>query len=163
MRALLRRPSLLAKFSVLSLLVIAALGVGVGSMLHRQIEKRALASATDVAEVMTVSGLQPMLLRGDLEPYPSLARLDGLDEQLRLRNFDELDIQRMKLYSADGQVVYSDDRSLVGTVNDEADVRSALAGEVESDVVNGTRDDGHGTRSLEVYVPVRLQGAAAPS
>jgi diguanylate cyclase (GGDEF)-like protein len=163
MRTLLRRPSLLTKFSVLSLLVIAALGIGVGSMLHRQIEDRALASATDVAEVMTVSGLQPTLLRGDLEPYPSLARLDGLDEQLRLRNFDQLDIQRMKLYSADGQVVYSDDRSLVGTVNDEADVRSALAGEVESDVVNGTRDDGHGPRSLEVYVPVRLQGAPTPS
>ena len=163
MRALLRRPSLLTKFSVLSLLVITALGVGVGSMLHRQIEDRALASATDVAEVMTISGLQPLLLRGDLEPYPSLARLDGLDEQLRLRNFDDLDIQRMKLYSADGQVVYSDDRSLVGTFNDEDDARSALAGEVESDVVNGTRDDGRGPRSLEVYVPVRLQGAATPS
>jgi len=33
MRALLRRPSLLTKFSVLSLLVIVALGIGVGRML----------------------------------------------------------------------------------------------------------------------------------
>src|ERR1043166_338135 len=153
MRTLLRRPSLLTKFSVLSLLVIVALGLGVGSMLHRQIEHRALDSATELATAVTVTGLQPALLPGDLEPYPTLARLDGLDEQLRMRNLDRFDVRRMKLYSADGKIVYSDDRSIVGQEHGDSDeVREALEGHVDSEVTHGTLDDGHGARSLEVYV-----------
>ena len=156
MRAFIRRPSLLTKFSVLSLLVIVALGVGVGSMLHRQIERRALAEATNLAEVMTRVGLEPTLLPGDLQPYPTIARLDDLDEQLRLRNLDKVQIRRIKLFNADGQIVYSDERSIIGERHLNADVRSALAGQVESHVKNGTFDDGRGARSLEVYVPLRL-------
>ena len=49
MRAHLRRPSLLTKFSLLSLLVVVALGIGVGSMLHERIERRALLEATKLA------------------------------------------------------------------------------------------------------------------
>ena len=42
MRALRRRPSLLTKFSLLSLLVVAAIGIAIGSVLHERIERRAL-------------------------------------------------------------------------------------------------------------------------
>ena len=66
MRALLRRPSLLTKFSVLSLLVIVALGIGVGRMLQDRIERRALLESTKLAETMTTLGMQPILLPGDL-------------------------------------------------------------------------------------------------
>src|SRR5215204_1618953 len=79
-RARLRRPSLLAKFSVLSLLVIVALGAGIGSVLQERIERRALDAATRLAETVTAVGLEPVLLLGDLEPYPTLSRLDALDE-----------------------------------------------------------------------------------
>ena len=78
MRAWLRRPSLLTKFSVLSLLVIVGIGLAIGSMLHERIERRALVESTRVAEILTKAGLEPFLLRGDLEPYPTLARLDAL-------------------------------------------------------------------------------------
>jgi len=163
MRALVRRPSLLTKFSVLSLLVIAAMGVGVGSMLHRQIERRALAEATTLAEVMTRLGMQPTLLRGDLQPYPTLARLDNLDEELRLRGLDKLEIRRMKLFNAEGRIVYSDDRAIVGEVHLSDDIRAALAGRVSSHVKHGTFDDGRGERSLEVYVPLRIDGRGDPA
>jgi diguanylate cyclase (GGDEF)-like protein len=164
MRALVRRPSLLTKFSVLSLLVIVAMGVGVGSMLHRQIERRALAEATSLAEVMTRVGMQPTLLRGDLEPYPSLDRLDNLDEELRLRNLDKIEIRRMKLFNTEGRIVYSDERSIIGELHpDSPGVRAALAGEVESHVKHGTFDDGRGERSLEVYVPIRVDGRGDPA
>jgi diguanylate cyclase (GGDEF)-like protein len=164
MRTLLRRPTLLTKFSALSLLVIVALGVGIGSMLQRQIESRALAEATDLAEVMTVTGLQPSLLRGDLEPYPTLERLDSLDEQVHLRNLRRLDIRRMKLFNTEGRIVYSDERSIIGELHpDSPGVRTALAGRVVSGVKHGTFDDGHGDRSLEVYVPLRLEGSSEPA
>jgi diguanylate cyclase (GGDEF)-like protein len=162
MRALVRRPSLLTKFSVLSLLVIVALGVGVGSMLHRQIERRAVAEATDLAVVMTRVGLEPSLLPGDLQPYPTLNRLDDLDEQMHLRNLDDVQIRRMKLFNADGQIVYSDERSIIGERHLSEDIRDALGGRVAGDLTNGTFDDGHGPRSLEVYVPLRLGAQPEP-
>ena len=61
-----RRPSLLTKFSLLSLVVVIAFGIGVGAMLHGRIERRALLEATKLAETMTSLGLQPILLPGDL-------------------------------------------------------------------------------------------------
>ncbi len=56
MRARLRRPSLLTKFSVLGLLVIVALGLGVGTMLQQRIERRALLDAVRIAGVLTRVG-----------------------------------------------------------------------------------------------------------
>src|SRR4051812_27021686 len=163
MRTWLRRPSLLTKFSVLSLLVISALGIGVGSMLHRQIEKRALAEATRLAEVMTSAGVQPILLRGDLELYPTEQRLSVLDEEFHLRGFDNLGIRRLKLFNAEGRIVYSDDRGIIGEVHpDSPGVRSALAGRVERNVKYGTFDNGRGVHSLEAYVPVKLAGDEIP-
>ncbi len=164
MRAHLRRPSLLTKFSVLSLLVIVALGIGIGSMLHQRIERRALLAATEVAEVMTRTGLQPVLLRGDLEPYPTLARLDSLEEELRLHGVEELGIRRLKLFNGDGTIVYSDERAIVGESHpDSSGVQTALAGRTESHIKQGTDDSGRGVQTLEVYVPVRLPGDAQPA
>jgi diguanylate cyclase (GGDEF)-like protein len=163
MRTLLRRPSLLTKFSVLSLLVIVALGIGIGSMLHRQIEDRALFDATRLAEVMTSTGVQPILLRGDLELYPSLQRLSTLDEEMHLRDLDGLGIRRIKLFNAQGRIVYSDRGDLVGQTHpDSPGVQAALAGSVQSHVKDGTDDDLGGARTLEVYVPIRLAGDALP-
>jgi diguanylate cyclase (GGDEF)-like protein len=156
-RARLRRPSLLAKFSVLSLLVILALGAGIGSVLHQRIERRALSEATRLAETLTAVGLEPVLLLGDLEPYPTLARLDALDDELGRRGFDELGIKRMKLFNADGAIVYSDLRGIVGETHpDSPGVQAALRGRIESEIKHGTFDDGRGVQVLEVYVPVRV-------
>jgi diguanylate cyclase (GGDEF)-like protein len=164
MRALKRRPSLLTKFSLLSLLVVVALGIGVASMLHGRIERRALLEATKLAETMTSLGLQPILLPGDLAAGKGEAHLDSLDEQLKLRDFDELAIRRLKVFNADGVIVYSDERSIVGEAHPEAPaIRGALAGRITRDVKETNFADGGGPRSLEVYVPLRLGGADEPS
>ena len=163
MRARLRRPSLLTKFSLLSLLVIAALGLGVGSVLQQRIERRALVDATRLAEAMTRVGLQPILNLGDLEPYPTLARLDALDEELRIHGFDEVGITRLKLFNTEGSIVYSDERSIVGESHPGSPgVQRALAGRVERHVKEGVDDSGRGVQTLEVYVPVRVAGIERP-
>jgi hypothetical protein len=163
MRALLRRPSLLTKFSVLSLLVIVALGIGVGLMLQERIERRALLEATKLAETMTTLGMQPILLPGDLAAGQDDEHLDSLDEQLKLRDLDELGILRLKVFNADGVIVYSDERKIVGEAHpDSPGVRNALAGRIGSKLTHGTFDDGHGQRALEVYVPMRLAADGAP-
>ena len=164
MRALLRRPSLLTKFSLLSLLVIVALGIGVGAMLQERIERRALLEATKLAEAMTTLGIQPILLPGDLAAGQNEAHLDALDEQLKLRDFDSLGIRRLKIFNADGVIVYSDERSIVGEAHPAAPaIRGALAGDVERSVKETDFSDGKGDHSLEVYVPLRLGGASVPS
>jgi diguanylate cyclase (GGDEF)-like protein len=163
MRALLRRPSLLTKFSVLSLLVIVALGIGVGAMLQERIERRALLEATKLGETMTLLGMQPILLPGDLAAGQNEAHLDALDEQLKLRDLDTLGILRLKVFNDDGVIVYSDEREIVGEAHPESPgVRRALAGEVDGKLTHGTFDNGRGTRALEVYVPLRLGGDNAP-
>ena len=163
MRTLLRRPSLLTKFSVLSLLVVVALGVGIGSMLHRQIEKRALHDATKLAEVMGSTGVAPILLRGDLQLFPTLQRLSVLDEEMHLRDLDGLGIRRIKLYNTEGRIVYSDDHDIVGQVHpDSPGVQTALGGRVRSHIEDGVDDNGRGVRSLEVYVPLKLAGDEIP-
>jgi diguanylate cyclase (GGDEF)-like protein len=164
MRALLRRPSLLTQFSVLSLLVVVALGIGVGSMLHGRIERRALLEATKLAETMTSLGLQPILLPGDLDAGKGEAHLDSLDEQLKLRDFDTLGIRRLKVFNADGVIVYSDERSIVGEQHADAPaIQAALKGRIDRHVKRTNFSDGGGPRSLEVYVPLRLGGADEPS
>jgi diguanylate cyclase (GGDEF)-like protein len=163
MRAHLRRPSLLTKFSVLSLLVIVALGLGVGYVLHERIERRALLEATKLAETMTMLGLQPILLPGDLAAGHGESHLDALDEQLKLRDFDALGIRRLKVFNGDGVIVYSDERSIVGDAHPGApDIRSALAGNVERSVKETPFADDKGSHSLEVYVPLRLRGDETP-
>ena len=52
------RLSLLGKFSLLSLLVIAALGVAIGAVLHQRIERRALIDAGRDAMLLGQVGVQ---------------------------------------------------------------------------------------------------------
>jgi diguanylate cyclase (GGDEF)-like protein len=163
MRALLRRPSLLTKFSVLSLLVMVALGIGVGLMLQERIERRALLQSTKLAEMMTTLGMQPILLPGDLAAGQNDKHLDSLDEQLKLRDLDQLGILRLKVFNDDGVIVYSDERSIVGESHpDSPGVQQALAGRVDGRLTHGTFDNDRGTRALEVYVPLRLGGTGKP-
>src|ERR687897_2800074 len=157
MRALLRRPTLLTKFSLLSLLVIVALGFGVGYVLQERIERRGLHEATKLAEAITKLGVQPIILPGDLAAGHNESHLDALDEQLKLRDFDALGILRLKVFNEDGVIVYSDERSIVGEAHpDSPGVRAALAGRIGSKPTHGTFDTNRGQRALEVYVPLRL-------
>ena len=164
MRALLRRPTLLTKFSLLSLLVIVALGFGVGYVLQERIERRGLHEATKLAEAITKLGVQPIILPGDLAAGHNESHLDALDEQLKLRDFDTLGIRRLKVFNEEGVIVYSDERSIVGEAHPEAPaIRAALAGQIGRAVKETNFDDGGGPRSLEVYVPLYVGGASVAS
>jgi diguanylate cyclase (GGDEF)-like protein len=159
MRSRLRRPSLLAKFSILSLIVIVALGVAIGSVLHHSIERRALRDAMHLAEVMTRVGVQTRLTRSDLDGPLRGRRLEQLDAELRLGDFQDLEISRVKLYDHHGQILYSDQRSLIGDFHElDGGLVRALAGHTAGEVEEGTEEKHEGARTLEVYVPVHLAG-----
>jgi diguanylate cyclase (GGDEF)-like protein len=157
------RVSLLGRFAAMGLTIMAVLGLAIGVTLKRQIEQRALERTAQTAEVMAQLGVQPLLELKDLErPLPP-HRLDALDEGLQRQTFRDAGVVRVKLFNRDAQIVYSDDRSLLGEDASRSEgVRDAIRGVVEAEIEHGTDDDERGGRTLEVYVPLNVGGGPAP-
>jgi diguanylate cyclase (GGDEF)-like protein len=158
------RVSLLGRFTAMGLVVVAALGLAIGLVLKRQIERRGMERAVDHAEVMAQIGIQHHLRGGDLRYPISLERLDDLDDRVGTRFFADSHIVRVKLFNRDGRLVYSDDRTVIGTwAVRRGNVYRALEGEVVRKFDHGAEHDGSGEKVLEVYVPVRLVQGSAPA
>jgi diguanylate cyclase (GGDEF)-like protein len=164
MRSWAARVSLLGRFTAMGLLVVAALGLAVGLVLKQQIERRGMQRAVDHAEFMSQIGIQPHLRGGDLRYPISLERLDDLDDRVGTRFFADGDIVRVKLFNRDGRLVYSDDRTVIGSwAIKRGNVYRALKGEIVRKFDHGTKHNGSGEKVLEVYVPVRLAAGNAPA
>jgi diguanylate cyclase (GGDEF)-like protein len=150
------RLSLLGRFSLMSLAVIATLGLAIGLTLKRQIEQRALARASQLAEVVAELGVRPRLERDDLVGALPAKRIRALDAALR--DFAaERGVSRMKVFNRLGEIVYADDHTLIGeSEQHESGVRQALRGGRTARLQRGVADDGKGIRTLEVYVPLRF-------
>jgi diguanylate cyclase (GGDEF)-like protein len=152
------RLSLLGKFVVLSLLATVLLAVAVGSALHERIERRALANAEELTQVIGDLTVAPRLTRLQLEGVLRRPTLDALDQALARVGVPKGPVRHVKLFTPDGRIVYSDDRALIGPVDLGDDIRAALAGTVASHVERGSDDRGNATDSaLEVYTPLRLE------
>jgi diguanylate cyclase (GGDEF)-like protein len=159
MRSWSARVSLLGRFTAMGVVVVVALGLAIGAVLKQQIERRALHHAVKQAEVIANLGVEPSLHRGDLRfPIP-LTRLKALDREVGKRYFAATDVLRVKLYNGGRRLVYSDDRTIVGTYAiNGGNVDKALGGTSVQELETGYRHDGTGQRTLEVYVPLRLGG-----
>jgi diguanylate cyclase (GGDEF)-like protein len=156
--------SLLGRFTVMGLLVVAVLGVALGLVLKRQIEHRALERAVQQAQMLTQLGFQPHLRTGDLSYPVSLERLEQLDRLIGKRFFPDSGIRTVKFFNREGRLVYSDDRTVIGGhAFAGGNVYTALEGTVVRNLEYGTADDGTGSRVLEVYMPVRLTSGGAPA
>ncbi|MEA2282132.1 MAG: hypothetical protein QOK21_2739, partial [Solirubrobacteraceae bacterium] len=156
------RLSLLGRFSLMSLTVIAVLGLAIGLTLKHQIEHRALARASQLAEVVAELGVLPRLAHDDLDGALPARRIHALDVALR-RFAAERGVARMKVFNGDGRIVYADDHSLIGDSEvAEGGVDQALRGGRSAQLQHGTADDGKGFRTLEVYVPLDVDGARRP-
>ena len=155
----LRRPrlSLLGQFSLLSLVLIVALGAVVGTKLEAQIEHRALENAEEFAWVTAQVGVARHLVPRDLRTPMSQLRLSQLDAELRQSGLETVGLERVKIFNPSGILVYSDNRKLIGEHEIRSEgVREALAGSTISEIEHGNDDRGNGRQLLEVYTPLRL-------
>jgi Diguanylate cyclase, GGDEF domain len=153
------RVSLLGRFTVMGIVVVAAIGI----TLKHQIAERAHERAVSNARVIAHVGLQSRLHRRDLSYPNTLERLNELDSEVGTRFFGDNGILRVKLFNRDLQLVYSDDRTVIGKYAiSTGTVRAALDGAVVSKQATGTNHDGSGERTLEVFVPVRLVQGGEP-
>jgi diguanylate cyclase (GGDEF)-like protein len=163
------RLSLTTQVALLSLIPIVALGFVLARVLQKQIVQRTLADADQSAQLVARLGVQPWLTPRDLHEGLSARSIHRLDEQLRTRSVS--DLARIKIWSAAGRIVYSDDHALIGRSlgADDDDLHDALAGhpnpaelvtpaphsETASEVGLG--------RLVEVYVPLRFSRTGPPA
>ena len=152
MRVRIPRPSLLQAFGVVSLLVIALLGVTAGTILHSRIERRASADAERLAIAIARVGIAGQVHSGELDSGPlSAHRIADLDDW-----FSSSGLLRGKLYDKRGRIAWSDDHAFIGrNAIDHDEVREALEGHIEVGVEENAEELGAKGRFTEVYVPIR--------
>jgi hypothetical protein len=144
------RFSLLGRFTVMGLLVVAALGLVIGGALKRQIERRALERARDLATVMAQAGGTARLQPGDLAAVLPASRLAGLTATVDALRGEG--VQRLRIYNRNGLIAYSDAAGEAGEGDAPSPrLRKALGGAVVSTLAGGGR-------TLVVDVPVVLDG-----
>jgi diguanylate cyclase (GGDEF)-like protein len=162
------RFGLLTKFALASVVPMVALGILLSQYLKRQIEDRTLAEATRAATLIARAGIQPQLHPSDLENGLTSAEIKRLDEALHAHQIRG-QVARIKIWNRALEVVYSDDRRLIGKrfpLSKDA-LRDAYNGEVRSQVSDLQRADHANERKygqlLEVYVPLRFREGAVPA
>ena len=161
-----RRKSLVLRFALLSLAVIVVLGVVLSESSARATARRSLDSARDSAVLVSRLGIQPQLTPGGLARGLGPTEVANLDRVLR-SDEGTASIARIKIWNRSGQVVYSDDRSLIGRrFTPDDGLLEALDGHVESEISTLGRAENASERRFgklfEVYVPIRFVGASRP-
>jgi diguanylate cyclase (GGDEF)-like protein len=146
------RLTLLQTFSVLSLVVIAAIGVTLGTILHARIQQRALGNTERLAVTVARVGVSGEMRHGEPNAGPlSPARIAELDQW-----FETSGLLRGKLYDRDARIKWSDDHVFIGQdASRHDDVREALEGKVHADIQDSPAELGAKGRFFEVYVPIR--------
>jgi diguanylate cyclase (GGDEF)-like protein len=169
MRARRARLSLTTQVALLSLIPIVALGFVLARVLQTQIVQRTLADADQSAQLVARLGVQPWLTPRDLHEGLSARSIHTLDHQLRTRSVS--DLAQIKIWSAAGRIVYSDDHALIGHSlgADDDDLHDALAGHPNpAEVVTPaphteTASEVGLGRLVEVYVPLRFARSGPPA
>jgi signal transduction histidine kinase len=161
------RLSLLGKFALVSLIPIVLLGLVLAKTLQIQIRNQALRNARQLAAAIARLDIQPQLTRDDLTRGLTPERLRQLDHVLHAGLVGE-EIARVKIWSRDLRVIYSDDPELIGRAFPSShELEDAMDGQIVSEVSDLTKEENVGDRSygklLEVYVPLTFLGDPAPA
>lgn len=157
---LVRRVAVMVAVAVAPGLVLAALGLGLARRIESGILGRALASAADATALVATLGIQPHLSEADVRTGLSAPQVAELRRVVEAGSRDEA-ITRLKVWNADGRVVFSDDPAIIGqTFPVSHELADALTGEVESEVSDLAKAENVADRALgrqlEVYAPLRF-------
>jgi diguanylate cyclase (GGDEF)-like protein len=161
------RWTLLRKFTVLSFVCFALLGYALARELADQVEARSLSNAVRSAELLSDVIVRTQLRPADLEHGMPAARVRALDASISQAH-DQGRIARVKIWSRDGAILYSDAHHEIGKKFPvEEDLEGAFAGRPFVDVAHGKDKEQQGERAfgrlLEAYVPLRFGAHARPA
>jgi signal transduction histidine kinase len=156
------RPRRVAAQLVIAALVVLALVGVVGALVSRQVaQQQAMHDVAELTDVLAQTVLQPALT-DDMRDSPAAAQ-SGLGQLVPDRVLSAT-LVRVKLWSPEGTVLYSDEPQLVGrtfTLDDEAR-RALTVPQTDASVSDLDRPENQFERSqgklLEVYRPVWTPG-----
>ena len=160
-------PPLVRRFALLTALALGLAGAGVFVVVRERAIDRAESQvgfhARFVADAMLRHELRPQ----DFDTPAQGNRLVELDEFVRTRLFHEGTL-RVKLYSRDGTIVYSDRHETIGRrvgEDERAELIEVLAGEevLEVSTLNAEFGGADDRKVLEAYVPVRFAEGVPPA
>ncbi len=118
----------LARFGLLALVPVVALGVVIGRELNVDIQARYVDTARTSGTLIAQIGVQPLLNREELSNGMSPAQIAEIDA--RLQGAARQDVQRLKIWSPAGTIVYADYHPIIGkTFEIEEDLAVVFPGE----------------------------------
>src|SRR6478609_38587 len=159
-RPRLPRLGFVGTFALLSAAAVGLLGVALAQVETAHERSSATADAASSAQLLVQVGLQPHIDRSDLTmglPPETIAALDSAFQA----GINDGQLVRIKLWSADGEVLYSDQPELIGQrFPIDGDLQEGLDGELTAEVSHLDKAENVDERQfgelLEVYVPVRF-------
>ena len=154
-------PSLLTSFSLLGALITMIIAIVIASILEFRLEQNALHQEAESAADQVSLILNPNLIFADFSAPLDAARYDQIDEFIR-KDILRKHIIRVKIWSSDGRVIYSDDKDLVGRYFPmTSELEDALNGNIAAEISELNESENVNERNLydrlmEVYMPIQL-------
>jgi two-component system NarL family sensor kinase len=146
-----------AQFLFAGFLAVLLVVVATGSLSREAANAEAVADARAVTEVLADNVITPALPRGLVTGVPGA--IDRLDMAIGER-LEVADLRRIKVWSLDGTILYSDDTRLIGSTYelDEDEVEVVLRGGTEAEISDLSQPENRYERGggglLEVYTGV---------
>jgi diguanylate cyclase (GGDEF)-like protein len=147
------------RFALYAGVALAIAAVAAFFAVRQYATSRAERTAVSHSEFIAESLLSFTLHESDFAAPVRGARLRALDRFAHQQLLGDGGL-RVKLYSPNGTVVYSNDHGLIGTHPNDGQVKAALEGHASGTTTNLNAEGGEGVnqKALETYVPVRLHG-----
>jgi signal transduction histidine kinase len=158
----LRGTSIVWRFAITSLIVFGLIGVGIAALRAGDLRSSSEEAAQVRAELIAGSVIAPLLTPADLAGPIRGTRYRELDRAIHEFAMEDAGVERVKIWSRDGMVLFSNDPEQVGLQPElEEDLHEALEGEVASEISNLDEPENASERLLadqlfETYVPVNL-------
>jgi PAS domain S-box-containing protein len=153
-----RPPRLVLRFALYSALALAVAGAGMLLFIRHEAQADAehelTADATRAAATLA-SELRPTDLAAPVRDEQRVRELDALFKPELMDH-----VIRVKLWRADGTVVYSNDHTLIASHVESDELQEVLAGEPVREVghLNDEGGTGENVKVISAYVPLRLKG-----
>ena len=150
--------SLLAKFTIISFLITAAIAIALGWGIQQQMEQNALSQATENTADHVSTILNQKLHQADFNGTLDPARYEEIDSLIR-ENVLNKHVVRVKIWSREGLLIYSDEKEQIGQrFPDDEELQEALAGKIVS-VVSPEKEENEDERErygrvFEVIIPL---------
>jgi signal transduction histidine kinase len=158
----LRGTSIVWRFAITTFIVFGLIGVGIAALRAGDLRATSEEAAQVRAELIAGSVIAPLLSPSDLAGPVRGSRYRELDRAIHEFAMEDAGVERVKIWSPDGMVVFSSDPEQVGLQPEiEEDLHEAFEGEVASEISDLDEAENASERVLadqlfETYVPINL-------